>query len=436
MYSELVKVLNELANESSKTGKQKIIKEHKDLPYFKDVLEFLTNPFKVSGISTKKIEKDVPLNDQYDDLKELIDYIVENNTGKDNDLSIVKAFVTKTDPIFADIFAKNLKLGVSAKSVNQAFDENLVPTFDVQLAYPYDKVINKTTGTKMIDRYNDDDLFVVTQKLDGFRAITVINNGIKTYSRKGQEITGLDELHTSILDFVEHNQLKNERFILDGELLLRNDDGLSSDDLFRATSKVLKKDQKKENIEYNIFDILGYNEFMFDGQSKNDYLKRRETLNSLDSVTNINIVKDLATITKDEIPTWSNIATENGWEGVMLNYINGKYEAKRTPNLLKVKKMHTADLEVVGFKQAIDGRFKGGLQSIIVQFEDNQVDVGSGLTDELREEIWANQEKYLGQIVEVQYFEISENQNGKQSLRFPVFKDFRFDKTKEDINIE
>ena len=39
-------------------------------------------------------------------------------------------------------------------------------------------------------------------------------------------------------------------------------------------------------------------------------------------------------------------------------------------------------------------------------------------------------------MVEIQYFELSENQNGGKSLRFPVFKDFRFDKTPDDANIE
>lgn len=99
--------------------------------------------------------------------------------------------------------------------------------------------------------------------------------------------------------------------------------------------------------------------------------------------------------------------------------------------------MHTADLEIVGFNQAIDGKNAGQLQSINVKLDDeNVVQVGSGLTEELRLEIWNNQDKYLGAMVEIQYFELSENQNGGKSLRFPVFKDFRFDKTPDDANIE
>ena len=62
--------------------------------------------------------------------------------------------------------------------------------------------------------------------------------------------------------------------------------------------------------------------------------------------------------------------------------------------------------------------------------------MGSGLTKEQRIEIWNNQEDYLGVMVEIQYFEETTNQNGGKSLRFPVFKTFRYDKTPDDANVE
>lgn len=432
MYNELIDALNELISETSTNKKQDILKKHKETPGFRDVIEFLTNDFKTTGISTKKIQKELELTEDNDDLLTLLDFVVENNTGKDSVIARVKTFIDKHDPIFEDVFSKNLKLGVSAKTVNKAFGEHLVPVFNVQLAFPYDKEIG--TDKKQIDRYEDTDKFYVTQKLDGYRAVTVVTDKIKTYTRKGQEIEGLEELHEKVNEFVTKNQLSN--LVLDGELLLVNHDNLTSDELFRQTSKALRKKGSKKDIEYNIFDLLTYDEFMSDGQSKQTYENRRKALDTLTGVDLVKIVEVLDIITKDQIKDWSETATNNGWEGVMLNYQNGKYETKRTPNLLKVKKMHTADLELIGFKEAIDGKFKGGLQSIVVQFGDNTVDVGSGLSEELREEIWKNQDFYLGKIVEIQYFEVSENQNGGKSLRFPVFKSFRFDKTKEDINID
>ena len=44
---------------------------------------------------------------------------------------------------------------------------------------------------------------------------------------------------------------------------------------------------------------------------------------------------------------------------MMLNNPDSVYERKRTSGLLKVKRMKTADLPIVGFEEAIDGENKG-----------------------------------------------------------------------------
>lgn len=57
-------------------------------------------------------------------------------------------------------------------------------------------------------------------------------------------------------------------------------------------------------------------------------------------------------------------------------------------------------------------------------------DVGSGLTLEQREDFWAHKDKVLNKIIEISYFEVSMNSNNNSySLRFPVFKHIRDDKT-------
>ena len=375
-------------------------------------------------------------------LSELLDYLTAHNTGTDYDIGIIKYFLDKHDnnTILSQLISKTLTLGVSGKSINDALGESLVPTFDVQLAFPYDKTITSTSTKRQIDRYDDDDLLYVTQKLDGFRGLTTYKTKIQTYSRKGQLIDGLDELHQDIENVIQASGLLDmfpNGFAIDGELLLKNEDNLTSDALFRATTKELRKNGKKQNITYNIFDILPLDEFYYKDASTQMYKERRAILDTIQSGQFTQVVPVLDVITKNDIPKWSNYASDQGWEGIMLNYANGYYRTKRSAELLKVKKMHTADLEIVGFNQAIDGKNAGQLQSINVKLDDeNVVQVGSGLTEELRLEIWNNQDKYLGAMVEIQYFELSENQNGGKSLRFPVFKDFRFDKTPDDANIE
>ena len=52
------------------------------------------------------------------------------------------------------------------------------------------------------------------------------------------------------------------------------------------------------------------------------------------------------------------------------------------------------------------------------------VQVGSGLTDVLREQIWKDKELFIGRIIEVRYQEVTPD----GSLRFPTFVCFRNDR--------
>ena len=79
------------------------------------------------------------------------------------------------------------------------------------------------------------------------------------------------------------------------------------------------------------------------------------------------------------------------------------------------------------------GKYLDILGSLICRSADGYaVSVGSGFTDELRKEIYNNFEDYRNTIVEVQYQEKTQNKAGSYSIRFPVFKAFRYDKTEPD----
>jgi DNA ligase-1 len=117
----------------------------------------------------------------------------------------------------------------------------------------------------------------------------------------------------------------------------------------------------------------------------------------------------------------------------MINICDAPYEFGRTWSLMKVKKMSTVDLEVVGYEEG-SGRLSGTLGAILVRYKDgNTVKVGSGFSDELRALIWTEPSDIIGKIVEVQFFEETTNADGGKSLRFPVFKDFRPDKLVADF---
>ena len=427
----LVQTLENLKSETKISDKTSIL-ENVTSEEIKRVLNFLGDPNQVLGLSTKKINKPVEPVEHGLTLTELIDYLLVNNTGTDNEVGMVQYFLNQCDEhtkdVLAQVVGKSWTTTVGASLLNKVYGAGFIPVFDVQLAFPYEK---KISG------YKEDTTFVVTQKLDGFRAVVEVNNGkvISIKTRKGKTIDGLTELSNDIEANINSSL---GHFVFDGELLLEDPENKwTSGERFQRTGQMISTDGECVGMGFHIFDALPFNEFQ-GGVSKENYITRRKNyLETFVSGKLVRTVPVLGTSDIKGIPAWSDYATERGFEGVMLNDPNAKYETKRTKGLLKVKKMHTADLQVVGFEEAIDGKNRGSLKSLIIQLDENNTfNVSSGLTEEQREDIWNNQEKYLGKIVEIKYFEETTNQQGGRSLRFPVILGFRDDKTIEDINID
>ena len=428
----LIKIINDLKTDSSRTGKEKIIKDNENDALFRYVLKFVYNPFIVTGLSTKKINKKVKVEiDSKHDFKEIEDvlrYLKVHNSGRDYDIAVVQNFINKLSTkeakdIAKQIVTKSLKVGITEKTINKVYGKDEIPSFSVMLAESYAKKESHLTGK-----------FYVTQKLDGNRCIAIKDNDkVRFFTRKGQPIEGMTDLEKEIM------KLRNG-IVLDGELLLRNDNNLPADELFRETQKVVRKDGVKKNLEFYAFDILSVEEFK-NGISIDKYEHRREKLESLFSFfgEDFEYTKVLPVLYKGDdknmIGVLMKYAQEKGWEGLMINSADGLYQSKRTSDLLKVKHMETADLLVISIEKAIDGQFKDMLARVNVEYKGSLVGVGSGFSIEERKKFAENPDLIVGKIIEVQYFEESKDEKtGRPSLRFPVFKGIREDKTVEDIS--
>lgn len=427
-------IMNQLENESSRTGKEQILKNHEGDTDFREALEFLLNPYIVTGISTKKMNKEVTASKVVkmillESFKDVINHLKENNSGKDSDIIAVNRFINSLESEELQTFVKrfvtkDLKLGISEKTVNKIYGKDTIPTFAVMLAESYEKKADKVKGK-----------FYITQKLDGNRCIAIVEeSGVKFFTRKGQPIEDMVELEEQFSN-LQHG-------VYDGEVLLINKNNLNSADLFRATQKVIRKDGEKKDLEFYIFDAITISEFK-NGKSKRNYSMRR---NSLDTIVST-YVKDLKNIhilpvlyegeDVTQILILSAFADEKGWEGLMLNTGDGLYQTKRVVDLLKIKKMKTADLLVVSLEKAIDGQFEGLMSRVSVEYKGNLVGIGSGFTLEDRKNFIENPDDIVGKIIEVSYFEESINEKTQQlSLRFPIYKGIRYDKGVEDIRYE
>jgi len=119
-----------------------------------------------------------------------------------------------------------------------------------------------------------------------------------------------------------------------------------------------------------------------------------------------------------------------GYEGIMIKDPESTYKTKRTDAWLKIKPFITVDLEVIAFEPGkTESRFANTLGGLVCQGTDQgkliQVTVGSGFSEELRDQIWTNRDTVKGRIVEIKSDGVTQNQDSTYSLRFPVFMQFR-----------
>ncbi|MCD3319493.1 ATP-dependent DNA ligase [Clostridium botulinum D/C] len=417
---KVYEIINQIASTSSRKEKEIILNNNKENELLSNIFKFVFNSYIVTGISNKKYNKfkSVELNNSISNVEKMMEYLKMNNTGKDADIKNIIGFVNSHDEelrsLLKQIATKSLKIGITAKTLNKVYGKGFIPEFNVMLA---DKYFTNQ------DRIKGD--FIVTTKLDGGRAVIIKENGnVKFFTRQGQPIEDMVEIQ-------EEAKLIPDNMVYDGELLLRNDKKLASKDLYRATMKETRKDGIKKNLIFNCFDIVPINDFM-DGKCKTPCIERKNQLHHLLSELNLEHIVEVHMLyvgtDKNEIIRLLDEARSRDEEGVMVNLSNAPYECKRSKNLLKVKIMQSSDLKIIGFEKG-EGKLSDTLGKIVVDYKGNKVGVGSGFSDQDREYIWKNQDELLGKIVEVQYFEETQNQNGGISVRFPVFKEIRHDKT-------
>jgi len=187
----------------------------------------------------------------------------------------------------------------------------------------------------------------------------------------------------------------------------------------------------------NLFDVVTLSEFEA-GKSDVTQEKRSETVykwhkENSQLMPNVTVVgHELVDLDSEEgqkrFKEINAIAIAGGYEGIMIKDPEAGYECKRSVAWLKLKPFIEVSLAVVGVEEGT-GKNIGKLGAFIVEGVDDgkaiRTNVGSGLTDNMRECFWEAADELIGNIVEVRADAITQNQDGTYSLRFPRFKGFR-----------
>ena len=309
------------------------------------------------------------------------------------------------------ILIKDLRCGTGAKLFNKV-QKDIIPLFGCMLAHDGAKHPKKITGECFIE-----------YKYDGVRVIAIVRNGDATlYSRNGKLLENFPHINEAL------SRPEFEGLVFDGEVM--------SEDFQTLMKQVHRKEGAQTEDSYlAVFDMLTLEEFNAGGTDMTAF-DRRERLISLQPLFNYRlqlvdaVMLDLDTDKGQEsFKAMNKQALAEGYEGLMIKPVNADYKCKRSHAWLKIKPFIEVTLKVVALEEGT-GKNKGGLGALVVEGEDDgkffKLNVGSGLTDDNREQIWANQDNVVGQLVEIRADAVTISQdNHAFSLRFPRFKTFR-----------
>lgn len=418
--SEVKEFFDVLSHTASIKAKKQLLAEKREDNNVKKFLDYLLNSFFVTGISEKKIAKPVAktADIRFASFHELMLYVRKNHTGADDVLANVQAFLESTEDklraFYIGIITKSIRIGCDVKTVNDALGFELIPQWEVQQAYQIGKL-----------KMNENEWFSLSQKLNGVRG-TYFDG--KLISRQGKEFSGLDHILADINALISDTP---ENWVIDGELIRKNTDGVSDNENFRLSAGIInQEDGDKTSIQFVVFDILPKEEFLR-GKSELRYRDRLEILKSMAEriqmlgLGSLEVVDILYSGTDTSmIDTCLQKMVREGKEGLMVNR-NCPYFRKRHNGILKVKQFYTVDLEIVDLEEGT-GRLSGTLGAFVVRYKGNYLRVGSGMTDEQRKAFWNEGIALVGRVVEVKYKEESfDKRSGHYSLQFPIFIQLR-----------
>jgi DNA ligase-1 len=350
---------------------------------------------------------------------------VTGNTARDMIQAMMKS-ATKAEwnGWYRRILIKDLRCGTSEKTINKVVEkkyaEYAIPVFGCQLAHDSANHESKVSGKKLIE-----------VKLDGVRVLTIVraDGRVDMFSRNGKELANFPHIVEQISNVVKtHGSSNNMDVVLDGEIM----SGSFQD--------LMKQVHRKDNVEagdaiLNLFDVIPLEDF-----EKGFWDKDQSTRSDMvyywhktykDMLPNVTVVgHELVDLDSDEGQTrYKEInakAIAGGYEGIMIKDPNAPYECKRSVAWLKLKPFIEVSLTVVATEEGT-GKNVGKMGALVCEGVDDgkaiRVNVGSGFTDEQRDEFWSC--KVDGHVVEVRADAVTQNQDGTYSLRFPRFKGFR-----------
>lgn len=434
---EALNIFESIGATTSRTEKENLLSSAKHNKILRMLLVSTYDPFTIYGI--KKDPKVMQMNvqnkvDNFNEFCQILGWLSTRTITGNEALNIVSNFFAGCTEHeykwYLRVLQKDLKIGITDKTINKVM-KGLIPTFSCALAHPLKKFPKN---------------FIMEPKLDGYRCLAVhkADGSVELRSRNGHLIEGYNSIEKDI------SQLP-KGYVYDGEIMAPS--GKFAD----VQKSAFRKSGGKEGI-LHIFDVVPLSEFMT-GKSEQTLAYRLCALDVIDEIIDdiplwsLQIVphSEALTNTQEGINKAYQMSSQyiaDGYEGGMVKDLDKQYVCKKSYNIQKIKEFYDIDLEVVGVYEGKEGtKYEGTLGGVTVELSDKdiieqlpekmqkfvpdstfEVGVGSGFSDELRNMLWNHPNDIIGKTIQITFQEVTFNDKGEHSLRFPTFTCVRTDK--------
>jgi len=372
---------------------------------------------------------------------------LSGNDAKRTMQMVLEALPPTPRKYFFAIFNRDLRIGIASRTLARYFP-GLMADSRVYLCKKFDAKADPKFNTITFPQY-------VETKFDGVRAVMIVDEtGEPTaYSREMKPFWNWELIGAAI----KASGLKS--VVLDGEFGIPEDFTLTN-----AVTRTQKIHPMRDKMKYFIFDAMPLNHWNSAGKDEAWPIERRKALAN-ECIAEINNPLVLGTNSvlvhnREEFKAIFELFVEQGFEGVVFKKPGSVYrfDGKRDSNWMKWKPIEEADVVVTGAERGDqDGwayntcgklLFKGYVE------KDGELyyvegKVGSGLKPSDRDKYWSqnNLGTLADTVIEIEYQEpcevldaskrevITYNAKGERiwSLRFPVFKRERPDKSAEQV---
>ncbi len=412
--TQINQALFRLRGTTSTNEKLEILGALKHDKIAEEVLNFALNPYITFGITAaEELPCDWDMRDAEDadrgwdcvweEVKKILTMLASRELSGGAAYAAVQSTIRmKSGHTVVCIINKDLRAGVNIALANRAIPA-LIPTF----------IIGKAADTSRgaVTKYP----CLAEPKYVRVRVLAMYGPtaGVQLMSSGGREYKNFPHIQKELETLGYINR------ILDGEVY---------GDTFDRTMNVAHRGRSKKDNEgiddasfiYNVFDTLELDEFSASACSY-PLTTRRTTLQMTFAETeHVRLTHGLEVNNEEEMWAYHDKIVALGYEGLVLKNLNGKYPFKRTSKeWIKVKRMIKVQGIVKGFYSG-KGKFVGTLGGVEVEIGGVITKVGSGFSDNERDEIWTSQSTWHLRAVTVQGQEMTE----AGRVRCPVFKGF------------